>query len=252
VRRETVEVHVRKPLVTVLALAAFAAALLVSPSGAGAAKPVKTTTTTAPSTTTTTAPPTTGHDPILFVHGWNSSGSTWTTMISRFKADGYTDAELNNWSYNYSQSNKTTAAEIATKVDQILAATGASKVDLISHSMGGMSTRWYVKFLGGDAKVDEWVSLGGPNHGTDTANFCFSTACSEMRIGSAFFADLNAGDESPGTVDYRTWWSPCDSVINPDSSVSVAGATNTQTACLSHGDLHEDAGVYAQVRDATR
>jgi triacylglycerol lipase len=193
------------------------------------------------------------HEPILFVHGWNSNSSTWTTMVNRFAADGWTAAELNNWSYNTSQSNATTAGQIQTKVDQILAATGAAKVDLISHSMGGLSTRYYVKNLGGGAKVDEWVSLGGPNHGTDTANYCFSTACSEMRIGSTFLNNLNAGDETPGTtVNWLTWWSPCDEVINPDSSVALSGATNRQTACLSHSALHEDATVYAQVRDAVR
>jgi triacylglycerol lipase len=193
------------------------------------------------------------HDPILFVHGWNSSSSTWTTMISRFKTDGWTTAELNNWSYNYSQSNATTAQQIGTKVSQILAATGAAKVDLISHSMGGLSTRYYVKNLGGGPKVDDWVSLGGPNHGTNTASFCFSTACKEMRIGSSFLAQLNTGDETPDVgVNWMTWWSPCDEVINPDSSVALNGATNTQTACLSHSALHEDATVYAQVRDAVR
>ena len=198
------------------------------------------------------APSALAHDPILFVHGWNSSSSTWTTMVNRFAADGWTPGELNNWSYNYSQSNATTASQISTKVDQILAATGATKVDLISHSMGGLSTRYYVKNLGGGAKVDDWVSLGGPNHGTDTAYFCFSTACTEMRPGSSFLKSLNAGDETPGAVNWLTWWSPCDEVINPDSSVALSGATNTQTACMSHSTLHEDAGVYAQVRDAVR
>jgi triacylglycerol lipase len=198
------------------------------------------------------APSAFANDPILFVHGWNSSSSTWTTMVNRFAADGWTAAELNNWSYNTSQSNATTAQQIATKVDQIRGATGAAKVDVISHSMGGLSSRYYVKNLGGDVKVDEWVSLGGPNHGTDTANFCWSTACSEMRIGSSFLKALNSRDETPGAVSYRTWWSPCDSVINPDSSVSLSGATNTQTACISHGDLHENATVYGQVRDFVR
>jgi triacylglycerol lipase len=192
------------------------------------------------------------NDPILFVHGWNSSGTVWNTMIPRFQADGWTSAELNNWSYDTSQSNATTAGQIRDKVNAILSATGATKVDVITHSMGGLSSRYYVKNLGGDVKVDEWVSLGGPNHGTDTANFCFSTSCSEMRIGSSFLAALNSGDESPGAVNYRTWWSPCDSVINPDSSVSVSGATNTKTACLSHSALYEDATVYGQVRDFVR
>lgn len=188
------------------------------------------------------------HDPILFVHGWNSNSSTWNTMIGRFSADGWASNELWNWQYNTSQSNKTTAELIRTKVDEILAATGASKVDIVTHSMGGLSSRWYAKFLGGDAKIDEWVSLGGPNHGTDTAYFCNQTSCKEMRPGSAFLTELNAGDETPGAPRYGTWWSPCDTIINPDSSVSLTGATNTQTACISHGDLHEDATVYGQVR----
>lgn len=188
------------------------------------------------------------HDPILFVHGWNSNSSTWNTMVSRFAADGWAANELHNWQYNYKQSNATTAAEIQTKVNSILSTTGASKVDIVTHSMGGLSSRYYLKNLD-STKVDDWVSLGGPNHGTDTANWCFDTSCKEMRIGSTFLAALNATDETPGAVNYRTWWSPCDSIINPDSSVSLSGAVNTQTACISHGDLHENATVYGQVRD---
>ena len=130
-------------------------------------------------------------EPILFVHGWSSSGSVWNTMISRFQADGFSN--LNNWSYNTAQSNRTTASQIATKVSQIRAATGAAKVDIITHSMGGLSSRWYVKFLGGTGSVDEWVSLGGPNHGTNLASLCFwQTSCIEMRAVSSFLSELTA------------------------------------------------------------
>ena len=189
-------------------------------------------------------------DPILFVHGWNSSASTWNTVVGRFAADGWTSAELNTWSYNTAQSNATTAQQLASKVNSVLAATGAARLDLISHSMGGLSTRYYVKNLGGGPKVDEFVSLAGPNHGTSTANLCFwNTSCFEMRPGSSFLNALNSGDETPSTPRYGTWWSPCDEVINPDSSVPLTGATNTQTACMGHSDLHQDATVYTQVRN---
>ena len=192
---------------------------------------------------------TTTRHPILFVHGWNGSASTWSTMISRFKADGWTDAELSAWSYNSSQSNATTAEEVSARVDALLAATGATKVDIVTHSMGGLSSRYYAKNLGGDARIDAWVSLGGPNHGTTTANACVSTSCTEMRIGSAFLTALNSGDETPGAPRYGTWWSACDEIINPDDSVPLSGAANTQTACISHTSLTSDAGVYRSVRD---
>jgi triacylglycerol lipase len=190
-------------------------------------------------------------DPILFVHGWSGSASNWNTMIGRFEKDGYPKSYLSAYSYNTSQSNKVDAEkEVKSHVESLEKATGASKVDIIAHSMGSLNTRWYIKFVaGGEANVDDWVSLGGPNHGTETANLCFSTACTEMRIGSTFLKELNAGDETPGSVNYGTWWSPCDEFINPDSSVPLSGATNTETACISHLSLLTDETVYKQVRE---
>ncbi len=188
-------------------------------------------------------------DPILFVHGYVESASLWNTMIGRFEKDGYKKSELSAYSYNTSQSNKVDAEEVKSHVESLLKATGASKVDIIAHSMGSLNSRWYIKFLGGESKVDDWVSLGGPNHGTETANFCFSTSCVEMRVGSTFLKELNAGDETPGEVNYGTWWSPCDEIINPDESVLLTGASNHKTACISHTALTTDESVYKEVRE---
>lgn len=189
-------------------------------------------------------------DPILFVHGWSGSASNWNTMIGRFEKDGYPKSYLSAYSYNTTQSNKIDAEkEVKSHVESLLKSTGATKVDIIAHSMGSLNTRWYIKFDGGESKVDDWVSLGGPNHGTESANFCLGTACEEMRIGSKFLSELNAGDETPGAVNYGTWWSPCDEFINPDSSVPLSGATNTETACISHLALLTDETVYKQVRE---
>ncbi len=188
-------------------------------------------------------------DPILFVHGWQGSASTWSTMVSRFKADGWTDAQLMAFSYNSSQSNATTAQEISTRVDQLMAATGATRVDIVTHSMGGLSSRYYAKNLGGDARIDAWVSLGGPNHGTAAAWLCFSAACREMRPGSAFLAALNAGAAFPPGVRAATWGSPCDEAVEPAESTALEGAANHRTGCLSHMALLRDTAVYRGVRD---
>lgn len=191
---------------------------------------------------------TSSSNPILFVHGWNSSASTWNTMVSRFQADGWPSSYLRAFSYNTSQSNATTAQQVSQEVDNLLATTGATKVDIITHSMGALSSRYYLKNLSSTGKVDRWVSLGGPNHGTSSANTCYSTACVEMRVGSTFLNTLNSGDETPGAFVYGTWRSPCDGVINPVDSTILSGATNTQTACVFHTNLQNDATIYGQVR----
>lgn len=188
-------------------------------------------------------------DPILFVHGWRGDADQWRAMIARFRADGWTDRELFAWDFDPRASNAVTAARISARVDQILVATGASRVDLVTHSMGALPARYYLRNLRSEGKVDAWVSLGGPNHGTLTAHLCFSAACREMRPGSAFLDALNAGDETPGEPRYATWWSPCDEIIEPPASVLLDGAANHETRCLAHLDLLEDPGVYREVRD---
>jgi triacylglycerol lipase len=190
-----------------------------------------------------------GHEPIVFVHGWNSTGATWDTMKSRFAADGWSASELNAWTYNTAQSNVTTAGQLSSYIDQVRSRTGAPEVDVVTHSMGGLSSRYYLKNLDATGKVDEWVSLGGPNHGTQSANGCFQISCVEMRPGSTFLTNLNRGDETPGVFRYGTFWSDCDGVIYPADSTVLSGAVNTNVGCVTHSGLHENAGVYTQVRN---
>ena len=154
-----------------------------------------------------------------------------------------------NWSYNFRQSNATTAALIQQKVDSILLVTGATKVDIITHSMGTLSARYYIRNLGATARWTRWCRWAARTTARRRRALCFDTSCIEMRPNSTFLTNLNSTDETWGTPRYATWWSHCDEVINPHSSALLVGATNTQTACMNHSSLHEDAGVYQQVRD---
>ncbi|MEU6224990.1 alpha/beta fold hydrolase [Streptomyces sp. NPDC047042] len=191
------------------------------------------------------------HNPIVFVHGLSSSSSSWNDWVADFKADGYTASELDAWTYSWSQSNVTTAQQLATEVKRVLAATGASKVDLVVHSMGALSARYYLKNLGGTAYVDDFVSAAGVNHGTTVASWCswLYTSCAEMYTGSSFLTSLNSGDETPGSVSYASYWSNCDDALTPDTTAILSGATNVEVGCISHDEMNNDYGVYQQVRD---
>ena len=191
------------------------------------------------------------HNPVVFVHGLSSSSSSWNDWVADFKADGYTATELDAWSYSWSQSNVTSAQQLATEVQRVLAATGASKVDLVVHSMGALSARYYLKNLGGTSYVDDFVSTAGTNHGTTVASWCswLYTSCAEMYTGSSFLTALNSGDETPGSVSYASYWSNCDEALTPDTTAILSGATNVEVGCVSHDEMNNDYGVYGQVRD---
>lgn len=191
-------------------------------------------------------------NPVIFVHGWLGNSGQWNNMIDDFVDDGWDPDQLYAIDYVTTvRSNDDIARNtISTTVDRVLSETGASEVDLVTHSMGGLSTRWYIKFLGGDANVGNWVSLGGPNNGTNTAGLCDITlpSCRDMARGSDFLAELNAGDPTPGDVNYATWWSSCDLVITPNSSVRLTGASNNWAGCVGHIALMSNNSVSREVR----
>ncbi|WP_307704439.1 triacylglycerol lipase [Streptomyces sp. V1I6] len=114
--------------------------------------------------------------PNLFVHGHNGSGANWDTMVNRFKNDGWPPAYLDQWNYDSRQANATTAEQLAGAVDRLLAATGASQVDVVTHSMGGLSSRHYLKNLGGDARTEAWVRSADPTT-APTRPMVASTPC---------------------------------------------------------------------------
>jgi triacylglycerol lipase len=198
-------------------------------------------------------------DPIVFVHGIFGNLKSMKTMRTKFKEAGWPDSWLCNWSYDWALSNTEIATLVEEKVNQVIASTGKQKVDIITHSMGGLSTRYYMKEKKGWEKVRQWASLGSPNRGSTVAKKCslIWTPCEEMVPGSAFLKKLNA-DETPGTTEYGTWRAgykngkPCDKYINPAKSAELIGspknwAKNKIMKCMSHSALHEEKEVFESV-----
>jgi pimeloyl-ACP methyl ester carboxylesterase len=194
-----------------------------------------------------------GHDPILFVHGYRGDLSTFATMKTRFEADGWPKSRLHNWQYKWWISNETIGMSVKAEVENFLAASKASEVDIVTHSMGALSTRYYIGGLWkGWEKVEDWVSLGSPNRGSYDALGCIFLykACEDMAPGSTLLKTLSA-NETPAGVRWATWRSPCDWAIIGEARAMLGltgKAQNTQTGCLRHSALHEDKKVYEEVR----
>ena len=187
-------------------------------------------------------------DPVLLVHGFNGSGASWHALVRRLLAAGYPRDDIDAISYDSRRSNVDTAHEIASAVDALLARTGARKVDVVSHSMGAISARYYVERLGGEEKVDAFVSLAGVNHGTVLAFGCaVFVSCREMIPGSSLLDRLAPDVSRDAPVRFGAWWSPCDDAIVPRANAELGGATNTETRCLGHSDVTTDPGVLTQV-----
>ncbi|MCP2338981.1 esterase/lipase family protein [Actinomadura rupiterrae] len=186
--------------------------------------------------------------PVVFVNGFMGSGANWTTARTVFQNAGYPADRLFAYEYNSYGDNKQNAQGLDTFVQQVKSQTGADKVDIVNHSMGGLVSLWYLKVLNGSPNVAHLASLAGANHGTTAAYACFwLETCRQMFPGSPFIQQITAGDETPGNTAYATWYSSCDGVINPYKSTMLTGATNNEVACEKHMDYLTDTKVLGQV-----
>jgi triacylglycerol esterase/lipase EstA (alpha/beta hydrolase family) len=152
------------------------------------------------------------------------------------------------------------ARQLKAFIGRVLAATGAAKVDLVGHSQGGMMPRYYLRFLGGAARVHALVGLAPSSHGTtiDGLTTLAQTlgtlsvlsaglsvtcpACSQQLAGSAFLARLNAGGDTVPGVSYTVIESRNDEVVTPYTSafLSGPGVTNitVQDQCAADQSDH--------------
>jgi triacylglycerol lipase len=187
-------------------------------------------------------------DPVLLVHGFRSSSSGWHPLQQALEASGYRSSEIATIDYGTDVSNLDVAHQIGRAADALRARTGATHIDVVSHSMGAISSRYWLERLGGAAHVDTWVSLAGVNEGTVWAYGCYVlTPCREMVPSSSLIEGLNRGFTAAGPIRFGAWWSPCDEAVVPRANAELPGAHNVETACLDHGELRTDPRVLAQV-----
>jgi triacylglycerol esterase/lipase EstA (alpha/beta hydrolase family) len=192
--------------------------------------------------------------PLILVHGtFGVAFANWIYMSQALKSKGFCVFALE---YGHLPPNPfpgmdhpdRSAGQLKIFVDGVLAATGASKADLVGHSQGGMMPRYYIRFLGGASKVGDLVGIAPSNHGTDTplagpAGYS-CPACADQITGSPFLQHLNAGHDVEPGVDYTVVETSYDEVVTPYTSAFLNGSasrvTNVrlQKACPLHFSDH--------------
>jgi triacylglycerol esterase/lipase EstA (alpha/beta hydrolase family) len=210
-------------------------------------------------------------DPVIIVAGTGASEPPapvldLTLLVDRLEADGYTAFVFYLPGQGLGDIGETSAA-FAPFVDQVLAATGASRVDVIGHSQGGLVARYYIKFLGGSPKVDSFIGLATPHYGTQLANLaslhglvdCLGYAfCQQVVTGSPWLDALNGDDDTFGAVRYTNFATNLDLIVVPytNSFQRSPGAVNVtiQQHCplhiVDHLTLALDGTTYSGIQDA--
>jgi triacylglycerol esterase/lipase EstA (alpha/beta hydrolase family) len=256
--------RVRSFVAAVAAAACVITAAAVSPPAAAAAP--------APAASSAGAPVQAGsRGPVIIVEGTGSGPPLlaildYSAMAERLRADGYQPYVFRLPGRGLGDIAETSAG-LVPFVDRVLAETGASKVDLIGHSQGGIVSRYYIKFLGGESKVDSLVSLGAPHYGSQIANLAMLHGvleclgyefCQQVVTGSDFLRRLNGDDDTFGSVAYTNIETALDLIVLPYTNAfqRSPGAVNVtiQNQCplrvVEHLLLAVDGTTYSGIQDA--
>ncbi|MFF1305471.1 esterase/lipase family protein [Streptomyces sp. NPDC058307] len=205
--------------------------------------------------------------PVVLVHGtFANSADNWLALVPYLENRDYCV-----FSFDYGQLSGVplfyglgpidkSAEQLKTFVDKVLTATGAAETDLVGHSQGGLMPRYYLKFLGGAAKVNALVGIAPDNHGTTLSGITNllpyfpgiqdllttnTPALADQVVGSPFLTKLNAGGDTVPGVKYTVLATKYDEVVTPYQSqfLSGSGVHNVLLQDLCPLDLSEHAAI---------
>jgi triacylglycerol esterase/lipase EstA (alpha/beta hydrolase family) len=188
-------------------------------------------------------PPGAAAMPVILVHGVACNAGIWYGFRRRLSALGV--APIYAISYGPPLASiERFAEQLAAKVDDVRAATGARDVVLVAHSMGGLVARAYIRRFG-SAAVRRLVTIASPHRGSHHARFFPGASLAEMRPGSEWLGGLNV--ERAGGVPVVSLWSWHDSMVTPQTSSRLDWAENVVLTGIGHNALLDDEAVVERV-----
>jgi triacylglycerol lipase len=165
--------------------------------------------------------------PVMLVHGYRCNSGLWWWMISRLRAAGFAVEAIDLEPALASIDQF--AEQLHHAIEAYLQETGAPKLRLVTHSMGGLVARAYLKRYGSQ-RIDKVITLACGHHGTRIAYFGLGKNAREMEPGSVWLAAL----PEPAPVPVVTVWSAQDNFIAPQTSSRLCDAQEIVLAGMGH------------------
>ncbi|MFE3754915.1 esterase/lipase family protein [Nocardia tengchongensis] len=164
--------------------------------------------------------PTAAHpNPVVLLHGLGNDTVGWNTLSPVLANAGYC---VFTTTYGVGALGPimgavtpvaTSAQQISDFIDRVRAETGSDQVDLVGHSMGGAVPFYALNHLGAAPKIDHYVALGAPLHGSTVSGLASLQPLLESTpAGTELAAQCGPCQLSPGSrvaID-----------LNPDPAVA--------------------------------
>jgi pimeloyl-ACP methyl ester carboxylesterase len=172
-----------------------------------------------------------GHRGVVFVHGFFCNRGLWTPWLERLQGSGHAFIAINLEPLFGSIDDY--APQIDEAVLRVTQASGLPPL-IVCHSMGGLAARAWLKRMKAEARVHHVVTIGTPHRGTWLARFGHGLNGRQMRLLSAWNAELDHQMPADRHALFTCWYSNCDNIVFPASTATLPSACNRLVRGVAH------------------
>jgi pimeloyl-ACP methyl ester carboxylesterase len=190
--------------------------------------------------------------PVVLLHGYGCNSGYWAHLVPLLDAARISHVTLDLEPMTGDIDGYVPLVEQA--VQALCAQTGAARVALVAHSMGGLAARAWMRRHGA-ARVARVITLGTPHHGTSLASFGVGQNALQMRRAhgaapapeSAWLRALAASEDGATRALITSIYTHHDNIIAPQTSSVLRGARNIGFGGVGHVALGSNARILAEV-----
>jgi pimeloyl-ACP methyl ester carboxylesterase len=187
--------------------------------------------------------------PLVLVHGLACNRGNWFWFRHQLARRGHEAFALDYTPWF--ASIDAYGPQLGAAIGEVCAATGADKVIVVAHSMGGLVTRAYLDRFGHD-KVAHVITLGTPHQGTWMTRFGFTPNVRNMATDSEWLATLRDREGRRSPDPYRAFtcvFTYHDNLVTPQHNAVLPGARQIPLSGIGHLSLALSPRVLDHVLD---
>jgi pimeloyl-ACP methyl ester carboxylesterase len=180
--------------------------------------------------------------PVLLVHGFLCNHGVWDKVARALRQSGHPVLAIDLEPLFTSIDDYAPLIERA--VATLRAKTGAPKVVLVGHSMGGLAIRaWLRKH--GSRHAAKIITLGTPHQGTQASQWVTTPNGAQMKWRSAWLSELGQSETPAKRQLMQLALTRHDNIVHPQREQVLDGAAVTEFSGIGHLQMCLDDGVIA-------